>query len=242
MKMIGVLGGLGPESTIAYYSHITRKYYERYLDHRYPEIVIYSLSFGQFIESGYELPGTISEAIEGMWLAGADFVVAACNSLHVAYEEVSRGVPIPWISIMDATAERVVETGVSRIGLLGTDLTMTAGFYQRTFSSYNIDVVVPPVEIRERVNKIIFQELVRREIRERSRELVVDAILRLERDGVQGVVLGCTELPFLVDQQHVGIPVFDTTAIHAQKALDLAVDEGCWRRMLAEWSPSAVDS
>jgi aspartate racemase len=227
MKMIGILGGLGPESTMAYYSYITRKYYQDYSNYRYPEIIIYSLSLGTFIESGYELPNRTREAIEKMWLAGADFVVAACNSLHVVYDEVSRCVPIPWISIMDATAERIVETGLSTIGLLGTAFTMSAGFYQRALAKYDIDVVVPEAGVQKMVNRIIFEELVRREIRDESRESVVGAILQLAGAGAEGVVLGCTELPFLIDQEHVGIPVFNTTAIHAQKALDLALDGGC---------------
>jgi aspartate racemase len=236
MRTIGILGGLGPESTMAYYSYITRTYYERYSDYRYPEIIIYSLSFSAFIESAYRLPRRTREAIEKMRLAGADFVVASCNSLHVIYREVSEHVRIPWISIMDATGQRIAEAGLSTVGLLGTMLTMSASFYQEALAKYDVDVVVPGVEIRERVDEIIFEELVRREIRDESRQFVVDAILRLEQSGAEGVVLGCTELPFLIDQEYVGIPVFDTTAIHAQKALDLALDDDLWRGVLKEWS------
>jgi aspartate racemase len=226
MKTIGILGGIGPESTVAYYSHITRTYYQNYLNYKHPEIIVYSFSLGEFIESRYELPRKTKEAIEKMWLAGADFVVAACNSLHVVYEEVSPRVPIPWISIMDATAERIVEMGLSTIGLLGTTFTMSGGFYQRALVKYGAEVVVPEAKIQEMVDRIIFEELVRREIRDKSRQFVVGAVLKLAGAGAQGVVLGCTELPFLINQEHVGIPVFNTTAIHAQKALDLALDGG----------------
>ena len=224
MKTIGILGGLGPESTLEYYRYITRTYYQRYADYAYPEVVIYSLSFQKFIEAGYDLPGEVKAAIEKLHRAGADFVVASCNSVHLVYDRVAGEVPIPWVSIMDATAEQITARGLSKVGLLGTIFTMGQGFYQQALARHGIETVTPGPEAQSKVNEIIFAELVRAEIKEASRRFVLDCIEDLGRNGAQGIVLGCTELPFLIKQEHTALPVFDTTTIHAQKALDLALE------------------
>ena len=225
MKTIGILGGLGPESTLEYYAYITRKYYEIRSDYAYPEIVIYSLSFQDFIDAGYELPDRVKAAIEKMHLAGADFVVASCNSLHLVYDKVFQEVPIPWVSIMDATAEQIKKEGLKKVGLLGTIFTMGKGFYQKALASHGIEAIAPGIEAQKKVNEIIFTELVRAVIKDESRQFVLGCIEELRQNGAQGIVLGCTELPFLIKQEHTSLRVFDTTAIHAQKALDLALEE-----------------
>ena len=224
MKTIGILGGLGPESTISYYAIITRTYYELRGDYAYPEVLIHSLSFQDFIEGEYEWPDRIRSAIEGLHGAGADFVVAACNSIHVIYEDVAPGLPIPWVSIMDATAERIRDRGLSRVGLLGTRFTMEKGFYQRALAAWDIEALTPDLEGREAVHKIIYDELVRNIVTEESRRRVLDLASELVERGAEGVVLGCTELPFLIQQEHTETPVFDTTDIHARKALELAME------------------
>jgi aspartate racemase len=224
MKTIGILGGLGPESTIAYYAYVTRKYYETHHDYAYPEVVVYSLTFKEFIDAEYELPGRVLAAIRGMAAAGADFCVAACNSLHVVYDEVAPQTPIPWISIMDATAEKIRQAGMKKVGLLGTVFTMGKGFYQRALARYGIEAITPDEAGRQAVNRIIYTELVRDVVTEPSRQSVLGIMEGLRRQGAQGVILGCTELPFLIHQEHTDIPVFDTTALHSQKALDLALE------------------
>jgi aspartate racemase len=223
MKTIGILGGLGPESTIAYYAYVTRKYYETHHDYAYPETVIYSLTFKEFIDAEYELPDRVLDAIRKLAAAGAEFVVAACNSLHVVYDEVAPRTPIPWVSIMDATAEEIRRRGMHRVGLLGTVYTMGKGFYQRALARHGIEAIVPDLAAQQTVNQIIYGELVREVVTEASRKRVLDIMDGLVRQGAQGVILGCTELPFLIYQEHTPIPVFDTTAIHSQKALDLAL-------------------
>ena len=225
MKTIGILGGLGPESTTAYYSYITRKYYELRRDYRYPEIVIYSVTFQHYIGVGYEDAGRVKEAIARLHRAGADFVVAACNSIHVVYDEICDGLPIPWVSIMDATAEAIKRQGIKKVGLLGTIFTMTGGFYQRAFERFGLETMTPDPDAQKRINEIIYDELVLAEVKDESRDEALACIDGLAADGAEGVVLGCTELPFLIQQPHTDVPVFDTTAIHAQKALDLALEE-----------------
>jgi aspartate racemase len=224
-RRIGILGGLGPESTAAYYNHITRAYYEKHRDYRYPEIVIYSLCFQDYIGADYRQAGHVRQVIRRLAAAGADFVVAACNSIHVVYEEVCRDTPIPWVSIMDATAERIVAEGRRCVALLGTIYTMTADFYPRAFARHGLKVILPDAPAQERINRIIYDELVLGEAAESSRAEALAVIESLARGGAEGVVLGCTELPFLIQQQHTAVRVYDTTALHAQKALDLALGE-----------------
>ena len=223
MKRIGILGGLGPESTAAYYQHITRAYYDRRGDYAYPEILIYSVNFQDYIDNGYEVPESVRDAICALARAGADFVVAACNSVHIVYEQLHEALPIPWVSIMDATAEQVKTVGLKRIGLLGTVFTMGKGFYQRAFERHGLETLVPAQDSQRTVNDIIYGELVRAQVRPESKQAVRGCIDELRQSGAEGIVLGCTELPFLIQQADSTLPVFDTTAIHAQKALELAL-------------------
>ena len=223
MKTIGILGGLGPESTIAYYSYITRTYYETYGDYAYPQIIIYSASFKEYIEAGYEIPDKVKTAIESLHRAGADFVVAACNSVHIVYEEVAKDSPIPWISIIDVVAEEVKKRGMNKVGLLGTIFTMSKGFYQEQLAKHGLEAITPDPEAQKKINTIIFGELVKGEVKEDSRKFVLKCVEELKRNGAEGVVLGCTELPFLIQQKDTTVPVIDSAALHAQRALDFAL-------------------
>ena len=224
MKTIGIIGGLGPESTAAFYQAITRDYYRRHADYAYPEILIHSLPFSEIIDAGYRLAGRIEDSIRRLAAAGADFVVAACNSIHIVYDEVAPGAPVPWVSIMDAVAEKVRQAGIDRAALLGTEFTMRGDFYQKAFSRGDLEVLLPGDKDRETVNRIIYDELVTGETRESSRQAVVEAIRRLGETGAKGVILGCTELPFLIRPEDVEMPVFDSTQILALKALAAATE------------------
>ena len=225
MKTIGILGGLGPESTCEFYRSITRMYYETHADYAYPEIIIYSVNFKKYIDLGYKAGSEVREAIMKLHRAGADFVVAACNTIHFVYDEVSEDIPIPWFSIMDAVAEQIKKENIGKIGLLGTVLTMSRGFYQNALAGHGIETVTPGGEAQVKVNEIIFNELMTGVTREKSKRYVLDCIEELSEKGAQGIVLGCTELPFLVKQEDTSLPVFDSTAIFARKALELAMEE-----------------
>ncbi|MBN1294190.1 MAG: amino acid racemase [Candidatus Latescibacteria bacterium] len=223
MKTIGILGGLGPESTCEFYRLITRCYYDMYGNYKYPEILIYSISFEKIIESGYKSAGDIKHAIECLHKAGADFVVAACNSIHIIFDEVKNDIPIPWISIMETTAENILEKKIKKVGLLGTRFTMSEGFYRNALANYGIETIIPPEDSLEKINAIIYNELVRNILEEKSKLYIINCINNLIRQGAQGIILGCTELPFLIDQSDTKVPVFNTTALHAQKTLELAL-------------------
>jgi aspartate racemase len=228
MKTIGIIGGIGPEATMDCYSYIVdraREQLARDGDYsRLPNIIIYSLGEQKFagLFGEPDQMAKIRAVIEALHRAGADFVIGACNSLHVVYDRLSSVVPIPWISIMDATAEAILKAGMSKVGLMGAMLTMTDGFYQQALSRHGIEVVAPSEEAIRKIDGIINTELVWNKMTAESKKYLLACVDDLARRGAQGVILGCTELPLIVKQKDTPIRVFPTTTILAQRALDEA--------------------
>ena len=227
-KRIGILGGMSPESTIEYYRYITHTYTERLGDYGYPEIIIYSVSFQPYVDwpnaGRWDLVAQgLGEAARRLEAAGADFVIIATNTMHLVFDEVQAGVGVPMLSLLDAVAEAILARGLETVGLLGTSFTMEKAFYQDALARRGIRVLVPAAEDRAVVNDVIYNELVAGEIRDESRARYVEIIGRLAERGAAGVILGCTEIPLLVSEEDAGLPLFDTTAIHAEAALDYAL-------------------
>jgi aspartate racemase len=228
-KKIGILGGMSPESTIAYYEHITRTYTERFRDYGYPEIIIYSVSFQSYVDwpqqERWDLVAQgLGEAARRLEAAGADFIVMAANTMHLVFDQVQASIQVPMLSLLDAVAEAILARGMPRVGLLGTQYTMEKTFYQDALGRRGIAVLVPDAEDRQYVNAVIYNELVAGQIRDESRAGLIALIRRLAKRGAQGVILGCTEIPLLVAEADAGVPLFDTTAIHAEAALRFAVE------------------
>jgi aspartate racemase len=228
-KKIGILGGMSPESTIAYYKRITRTYTERFGDYGYPEIIIYSVSFQPYVdwpqqeEWGLVAQG-LSEAARRIEAAGADFMVMATNTMHLVLEQVRASIQIPVLSLLDAVSEAILAVGIEKVGLLGTKYTMEKTFYQDALEQRGITVLVPGAEDRQCVDAVIYDELVAGRIRNESRARLVAVIRRLAERGAQGIILGCTEIPMLVNDKDAGMRLFDTTAIHADAALSYALE------------------
>jgi aspartate racemase len=228
-KKIGILGGTSPESTIAYYEHITRTYTDRFGDYGYPEIIIYSVSFQSYVDwpeqERWDLVAQgLGEAARRLEAAGADFIIMAANTMHLVLEEVQACVQVPLLSLLDAVGEAILARGMKSVGLLGTQYTMEKKFYQDALDRRGITVLVPDAEDRRYVNAVIYNELVAGQIRDESRAGVIAVIRRLAERGAQAVILGCTEIPLLVAEADAGVPLFDTTAIHAEAALRFAVE------------------
>jgi aspartate racemase len=228
MKKIGILGGMSPESTALYYEHITRAYTARFGDYGYPEILIYSVNFQKFVDwqrkgQWNEAAREMSEALERLHRAGADFGLIATNTMHMVFDQVQRAVDMPLLSIVEATAEAILKAGVRTVGLLGTVFTMSERFFRDGMERSGITVLVPEPDDQQRVNQVIFQELCRGEVRPESRQLLLQLIERLHDRGAEGIILGCTELPLLVEPQHCDLPLFDTALLHAGKALAFAL-------------------
>jgi len=228
-KKIGILGGMSPESTIAYYEHITRTYSERFGDYGYPEIIIYSVSFQPYVDwpqqERWDLVAQgLGEAARRLEAAGADFIVIATNTMHLVFDEVQAGIQVPMLSLLDAVGEAILAEGTKKVGLLGTKYTMEKGFYQDALGRRGITVLVPDAEDRRYVDTVIYDELVAGRVRDESRRGLIAVIRRLAERGTQGVILGCTEIPLLVNETDAGMRLFDTTAIHAEAALRYAVE------------------
>jgi len=229
-KTIGILGGMSPESTVAYYEYITRTYTDRFGDYGYPEILIYSVSFQTYVdwprEDRWDLVAEgLSKAARRLAGAGADFVLIATNTMHIVFDEVEASVNVPMLSLLDAVGEAVRQRHIDTVGLLGTAFTMEKLFYRERLAEKGIAVLVPDSADRTLVNDVIYDELVSGEIRDASRDTFVRIINDLMGRGAEGVILGCTEIPLLVRKEDVGIPLFDTTEIHAEAALRYAVEK-----------------
>ena len=227
-KRIGIVGGLSPESTATYYEYITRGYTERFGDHGYPEIIIYSVNFQNYIVWGdagdwNSIAEDMIKAACALERAGAEFGIIATNTMHIVFDEVQSAVRIPFLHLIDATAEAIQAKGFSTVGLLGTRFTMNEPFYRERLAANGITAIVPAAADREEVNRVIYEELVRGRILDQSRERFTAIISSLNERGAQGVILGCTEIPLLVSGNDSSLPLFDTTAIHARKALEYAV-------------------
>ena len=228
-KVIGILGGMSPESTAEYYQYITHTYTQRYGDHGYPEIIIYSVSFQSYVDwpnqNRWDLVAQgLSEAAQNLEAAAADFIVIATNTMHIVFDQVQASVNIPMLSLIDAVGDAILARGMSTVGLLGTGFTMEKPFYRDSLEEKGITVLVPDAGDRGYVNDVIYNELVAGQIRPESRVGFVAIIKKLAERRAEGIILGCTEIPLLlVSETDAGIPLFDTTTIHAEAALNYAL-------------------
>jgi aspartate racemase len=233
-KKIGIIGGMSPESTIEYYRYITRTYTARFGDYGYPEILIDSVSFQPYVDwpktDRWDLIAEgLSDTAKRLELAGADFLIIATNTMHLVIDDVRKNVQIPMISIMDVVGEAIHKENLKKVGLLGTRFTMEKTFYQDTLKRMGIDVITPELDDRIYINDVIYDELVGGLIRPESQKGYHKIIRKLVDRGAEGIVLGCTEIPLLVNPESVcqfmgrSIPLFDTTILHAEAALQYAI-------------------
>jgi len=230
MKTIGLLGGMSWESSLEYYRIINQAVKRRLGDLHSAQCLMYSYDFAEIeaLQHGDEWAKLTLKMIDGvrrLKTGGADFLVICTNTMHRMANEIEHATGIPLLHIADATAIAIKKKGLTTVGLLGTQFTMTGDFYRnRLMEQHGLNVVIPNEDDRETVHRIIYKELVLGEIRDESREAYLDVIKRLQLKGAKGVILGCTEIPLLVKQSDVAIPVFDTTTIHAEAAVDWALD------------------
>ena len=229
MKKIGIVGGTSPESTVSYYLRITHEYTRRFGDYGYPEIIIYSVSFQEFVDWTTEGNWTaveekLAEAFDSLAAGGADMGLIAANTPHRVFDEVAARIPIPLVHIVDATADAISAAGLTRVGLLGTRQTMSGQWYSKRLEKRGIATIVPVVSTQDEISRVIYEELGSGIIRAESKAYYLKAIEDLVDQGAQGVILGCTEIPFLISQSDVAVAVFDTATIHADAALAVALD------------------
>lgn len=228
MKTIGLLGGMSWESTVGYYRVINEGVKKTLGGLHSAKIAMYSVDFEQIEklqQSGdWERAAKIlSEAAKNIQAAGADFLLICTNTMHKVAPEIEAAVQIPLLHIADATAEILVNEGIKSAGLLGTVFTMEQAFYKgRLISNYGLKVLVPKEDDRQIVHNIIFQELCLGKIKSESKAEYLRIIDTLADQGAEAVILGCTEIGMLVNQADTNVRLLDTTAIHAEKAVEYA--------------------
>lgn len=224
MKTIGLIGGMSWESTVPYYRRINETIKERLGGLHSARLVLYSVDFdeierlqrsGDWDAAGAVLAG----AARSLEAAGADFLVLCTNTMHKVASSIEASVGIPLLHIADPTAREITRAGHSTVGLLGTRFTMEQAFYRDRLSSrHDLRVVVPAPEDREIIHRVIYEELCLGVVRSESRAEYRRIMAALASKGAQAIILGCTEISLLVDQQDSPVPLFDTTAIHATAA------------------------
>jgi aspartate racemase len=230
MKRIGLLGGMSWESTAEYYRLANELVRDRLGGLHSAEIVMVSVDFaeierlqqtGDWEEAGRRLADHSRRLEE----AGADLLVLCTNTMHKVATSIEAATTVPFLHIADTTARAVGAAGVRRVGLLGTAFTMEQDFYRDRLASHGLDVLVPDAADRAEVHRIIFEELVLGVVTEQSRDAYRRAIDRLVAAGAEGVILGCTEIELLIGQEDSAVPVFPTTRLHIEAAVDLALQD-----------------
>ena len=228
MKTIGLIGGMSWESTVPYYRHINERVKERLGGLHSARVILYSVDFhdierlqhaGDWSAAG----ALLAQAARALELAGADFLVLCTNTMHKVAAAIEAAVAIPLLHIADPTAQQIQQAGHAVVGLLGTRFTMEQDFYRQRLERQGLAVLVPPDQERETVHRIIYDELCLGQVLPASRAAYQASIENMARAGAQAIILGCTEISLLVQQQHATLPLFDTTAIHAMAAADLAL-------------------
>ena len=227
MKTLGIIGGIAPGSTIDYYRLLVQRYRERRPDGSYPAIVINSISLTtllQVVDMGdrARLVDFLLPELDVLKRAGATLALMASNTPHLVFDELNTRSPIPLVSIVEATATEAVGRGLKKLGLLGSRMTMGADFYPSVCARHGVAVVIPRQPDFDEVHDTYFSELVGGVFKPETRDRMTAVMRRMqERDGIDGVILGGTELPLLFrDAWPAGLPLLDTTRIHVEAVLD----------------------
>jgi aspartate racemase len=229
LKTIGLLGGMSWESTLDYYRQINEGIKTRLGGLHSARLVLYSVDFAPIEDSmrrgDWDGAGAhLAEAARRVEAGGADFLLICTNTLHRVADAVAAAVSIPLLHIADAAAEALVEDGKKKAGLLGTAFTMEQDFYKgRLAERHGLEVIVPGAADRQRVHEIIFQELCLGQVRPDSKEVFLRIVADLAAEGAEAVILGCTEIGMLIGPADTPVALYDTTRLHAAKAVDWAL-------------------
>ena len=232
MKKLGIIAGIGPASTVEYYKQIIEGYRSRLGTKDYPEMVLHSINMTKMLQYVYsgDLDGLVlflKERIEVLAQAGADFAVLASNTPHLVFDELVKISPLPMISIVEETCKAIDQKHLTKVALLGTKSTMTKGFYQRTGLNYGIEIISPNEADQDYVHEKYMGELVLNQIIPSTKARLISIIEKLKQEHqIEGVVLGGTELPLILNQDDFAdLVVFDTTQIHVNSILNQMLSE-----------------
>ena len=229
MQTIGLIGGMSWESSAVYYDLINKKVREILGGFHSCKSIMVSVDFAeieklQHSDEWKKLDKMMVESAKQLQAAGADIIVLCTNTMHLCAPAIIENISIPFLHIAEATGLAIVKKGLKKVALLGTKFTMEKDFYKKYISdNFGVEVIIPTNEERENIHEIIYRELVHGKIKNESREIYKQIIGNLEKRGAEGVILGCTEIPLLISDTNVNIPTFDTTTIHAEKAVEWAL-------------------
>jgi len=229
MKVIGLIGGMSWESSAEYYRLINEYTKEKLSGWHSSRCMLYSLDFAEIEKwqdenDWVKLTAILIDAARKLEAGGAECILICTNTMHKTADEIQKAISIPLIHIVDVTGEEIRAKGLRTVGLLGTKYTMEDGFYTgRLSEKYGLEVLIPDKLDREVVHNVIYNELCLGKTRRASKEKFKTIISRLEKRGARGIILGCTEIPLLIKQEDLKIPVFDTTRIHAKAGVDFAL-------------------
>lgn len=228
MKTIGLIGGMSWESTVEYYRIINQEVKTRLGGFHSAKCILYSVDFEEieFLQKTNDWENAarvlLNVAVR-LEKAGADFVVLCTNTMHKVADNIQAGIDIPLLHIADATAEEILIKNIKNIGLLGTKYTMEQDFHRRRLEEKGIRVMIPEETARNVIHKVIYEELCLGKVLQKSRDRFKKIMDSLVTRGAEGIILGCTEIGLLVKKEDVSVPLFDTTLIHAIKAVEYAL-------------------
>jgi aspartate racemase len=229
MKTIGLIGGMSWESTREYYRILNEETRRALGGFHSAKCILYSVDFAdieklQHEDRWEELTAIMVRAAHTLENAGADFILICTNTMHKMADDVQKSIGIPLLHLVDATAEQIRQDDLRKVGLLGTKFTMEQDFYKGRLSDrFGIEAIIPDNEDREYIHQVIYNELCQGIVNQVSREKFIQIINNLIDHGAEGLILGCTEIPLLVNQEDIRVPVYDTTEIHAKAAVFFAL-------------------
>ncbi len=231
MKTIGIIGGLSWQSSLEYYKQLNRETAAVLGEPHSCKLILYSVEFSEIAAYTHQgnwpaIGEVVKNAAIALEKAGADLIIIASNLIHIVSDFVATNVSIPFLHIAEATGRAIRSKGLKRVGLIGTQYTMEKDFYTGFLhDKFGIEVVVPSKEQRQVLNTIIYSELIQGNFTEKSKNECLAAIEALKLEGIEGIILGCTEFPILIPPEEIDIPSFDTTNLHVKFALSAAVSD-----------------
>jgi len=229
MKTIGIIGGMSWESSALYYQNINEMTKQKLGGLHSAKIILSSVNFAeierlQHLGDWTQLGEILTAEAKRLEQAQADFILIATNTMHKVADIVQNAIQIPLLHIADATAQELVKQKHKKVGFIGTRYSMEEDFYiKRLEEQYGLEVITPQKQDRDEIHRIIYDELCLGKILPESREIYIDIVNRLQASGAEAVIEGCTEITLLLQQEHVSVPLFDTTYIHAKAAVDKAL-------------------
>ena len=227
-KIVGVLGGMGPESTAIFYHAVIKQCQKQYgaqYDEDYPEIFIYNLPIPNIVEGLNKPDETLDMLIKGtkkIESIGVDFIVMPCNTAHYFYSSMAKSISVPFICIFHATAKKIKISGLKKVGFLATETTIKYKSFHNDFEKNGIELIIPDQADQDRLTQIILNILAGKKLDE-DKEQIKQIIQKMKESGAEAVILACTDLPILLKQDDVDIPVFDTVEILAEATVQYAI-------------------